>query len=172
MKIIVGLGNPGNQYKKYRHNTGFILLDKLAEERGLKWKNSSKFESEIAESDDFILVKPQTFMNNSGDAVSKLFNFYKISPDDLIIVHDDVDLKFGTVKKQKGKNPAGHHGVEDIIEKISTKEFWRFRVGVGKPENKNIPVDKWVLQDFSDEEIAELEDSARSGLSPEKETSK
>ncbi len=172
MKIIVGLGNPGNQYKKYRHNTGFILLDKLAEERGLKWKKSSRFESEIAECGDFILVKPQTFMNNSGDAVSKLFNFYKISPDDLIVVHDDVDLKFGTVKKQKGKNPAGHHGVEDIIEKVGTKEFWRLRVGIGKPENKNIPVDKWVLQDFSDEEIAELEGSARSGLSPEKETSK
>jgi len=93
MKIIVGLGNPGNQYKKYRHNTGFILLDKLAEGRGLKWKESSKFESEIAEWGDFILVKPQTFMNNSGDAVSKIMNFYKISEEDLIVVHDDVDLE-------------------------------------------------------------------------------
>jgi len=95
-------------------------------------------------------------MNNSGNAVSKLFNFYKISPDDLIVVHDDVDLKFGTVKKQKGKNPAGHHGVEDIIEKIGTKEFWRLRVGLGKPENKNTPVDKWVLQDFSEEDLKEI----------------
>jgi len=158
MKIIVGLGNPGNQYKKYRHNTGFILLDKLAEEQGLKWEKSPKFESEIAECDDFILVKPQTFMNNSGDAVSKLLNFYKISPDDLIVVHDDVDLNFGTVKKQKGKNPAGHHGVEDIIEKIGTKEFWRIRVGIGKPENKNMPVDKWVLQNFQENELEKIKE--------------
>lgn len=156
MKIIVGLGNPGNQYKKYRHNTGFILLDKLAEERGLKWKKSSKFESEIAEWGDFILVKPQTFMNNSGDAVSKIMNFYKISEEDLIVVHDDVDLEFGVVKKQKGKNAAGHHGVEDIIEKIGTKEFWRLRVGIGKPENKQVPVDVWVLQDFKDTELENI----------------
>lgn len=156
MKIIVGLGNPGNQYKKYRHNTGFILLDKLAEERGLKWKKSSKFESEIAECGDFILVKPQTFMNNSGDAVSKIMNFYKISEEDLIVVHDDVDLEFGVVKKQKGKNAAGHHGVEDIIEKIGTKEFWRLRVGIGKPENKQVPVDVWVLQDFKDTELENI----------------
>lgn len=156
MKIIVGLGNPGNQYKKYRHNTGFILLDKLAEGRGLKWKKSSKFESEIAECGDFILVKPQTFMNNSGDAVSKIMNFYKISEEDLIVVHDDVDLEFGVVKKQKGKNAAGHHGVEDIIEKIGTKEFWRLRVGIGKPENKQVPVDVWVLQDFKDTELENI----------------
>jgi len=157
MKIIVGLGNPGNQYKKYRHNTGFILLDKLAEERGLKWKKSSKFESDVAESVDFILVKPQTFMNNSGDAVSKIMNFYKISPDDLVVVHDDVDLKFGDIKKQKGKNPAGHHGVEDIMEKIGTKDFWRIRVGIGKPENKQIPVDVWVLQNLEDNELKDVE---------------
>jgi len=157
MKIIVGLGNPGNKYKKYRHNTGFILLDKLAEERGLKWKKSSKFESDVAECADFILVKPQTFMNNSGDAVSKIMNFYKISPDDLVVIHDDVDLKFGDIKKQKGKNPAGHHGVEDIMEKIGTKEFWRIRVGIGKPENKQIPVDVWVLQNLEDNELKDVE---------------
>ena len=153
MKIIVGLGNPGNQYKEYRHNTGFILLDKLAEEQDLKWKKSPKFESEVAESKDFILVKPQTFMNNSGDAVSKIMNFYKVSPDDLVVVHDDVDLEFGAAKNQKGKNAAGHHGVEDIIEKIGTKEFWRVRVGIGKPENKQIPVDVWVLQNFQETEL-------------------
>jgi len=156
MKIIVGLGNPGNQYKKYRHNTGFILLDKLAKEKSLKWKKSSKFESETAECEDLLLVKPQTFMNNSGDAVSKLVNFYKTTPKDLTIIHDDVDLSFGNVKKQRGKNAAGHHGVEDIMEKLGTKEFWRIRVGIGKPENKNIPVDKWVLQDFSDGELAQI----------------
>jgi PTH1 family peptidyl-tRNA hydrolase len=156
MKLIVGLGNPGKKYQKCRHNMGFILLDKFAKEKGLKWRNSSKFESEISEYGDAILVKPQTFMNNSGDAVSKLMNFYKISAEDLIVVHDDVDIPFATVKKQKGKNAAGHHGVEDIIQKIGTKEFWRIRVGVGKPQNKDIPVDSWVLQDFSDGELFEV----------------
>jgi len=83
-------------------------------------------------------------------------NFYKISEEDLIVVHDDVDLEFGVVKKQKGKNAAGHHGVEDIIEKIGTKEFWRLRVGIGKPENKQVPVDVWVLQDFKDTELENI----------------
>ena len=158
MKLIVGLGNPGEKYQKSRHNTGFIVLNRLVEERGLEWENSARFGSEIAEYNDVILVKPQTFMNNSGDAVSKLLNFYKISPDDLIVVHDDVDLNFGTVKKQKGKNPAGHHGVEDIIEKIGTKEFWRIRVGIGKPENKQTPVDVWVLQNFQETELEKIKE--------------
>jgi PTH1 family peptidyl-tRNA hydrolase len=153
MKLIVGLGNPGEKYQKSRHNTGFIVLNRLVEERGLEWENSARFGSEIAEYNDVILVKPQTFMNNSGDAVSRLINFYKISPDDLIVVHDDVDLPLGSIKKQKGKNSAGHHGVEDIIKKLGTKDFWRVRVGIGKPEDKNIPVDEWVLQDFGENEL-------------------
>lgn len=161
MKLIVGLGNPGNEYEKCRHNTGFILLNKFACEKDLKWKFSKKFESEIAEFGDMVFAKPQTFMNNSGIAVSKLVNFYKISLDDLVVIHDDVDLSLGVMKKQKGKNAAGHRGVEDIIEKLGSKDFWRIRVGVGKPENSNIPVDRWVLQDFSDEEFEII-----SGLSP------
>jgi len=153
MKLIVGLGNPGKKYQKSRHNVGFILLDKFAADNNLKWGKSERFDSEIIEYDDKLLVKPQTFMNNSGDAVSKLVNFYKIFPDNLIIIHDDVDLPLGSVKKQKGKNSAGHHGVEDIIEKLGTKDFWRIRVGIGKPEDKNIPVDEWVLQDFGENEL-------------------
>ncbi|HOV97565.1 MAG TPA: aminoacyl-tRNA hydrolase [bacterium] len=153
MKLIVGLGNPGKKYQKSRHNVGFILLDKFAADNNLKWRKSERFDSEIIEYDDKLLVKPQTFMNNSGNAVSKLVNFYKVSPDKLIIIHDDVDLPLGGVKKQKGKNSAGHHGVEDIIEKLGTKDFWRIRVGIGKPEDKNIPVDEWVLQDFGENEL-------------------
>ena len=153
MKLIVGLGNPGKKYEKCRHNAGFIVLDKFSKEKKLKWEKSSKFESMIAEYEDLILVKPQTFMNKSGVAVSKIVNFYKISPSDLIVIHDDVDLPLGSVKKQRGKNAAGHHGVEDIIEKIGTKDFWRIRVGVGKPDNVDMPVDKWVLQNFEDADI-------------------
>lgn len=152
MKLVVGLGNPGKEYEMTRHNIGFVILDKIVEKKSLDWEKSSKFNCAIAEDADTIFAKPLTFMNNSGDAVSKIMSFYKISPEDLIVIHDDVDLPLGEVKKQKGKNAAGHHGVEDIIEKIGTKDFWRVRVGIGKPENKNIPVDKWVLQNFESEE--------------------
>ncbi len=153
MKLVIGLGNPGKKYEKCRHNVGFIILDKFSKEKKLKWVKSLKFESYMAEYGDLILVKPQTFMNNSGIAVSKIVTFYKISPSDLIVIHDDVDLSLGSVKKQKGKNAAGHHGVEDIIEKIGTKDFWRIRVGIGKPDNADMPVDKWVLQNFEEGDI-------------------
>jgi PTH1 family peptidyl-tRNA hydrolase len=158
MKLVVGLGNPGKEHENSRHNTGFILLDKFIKEKKLTWEKSLNFNCEMAEDGSFIYAKPHTFMNNSGDAVSKLLNFYKIAYEDLIVVHDDVDLPLGIVRKQKGKNAAGHHGVEDIIEKIGSKEFWRFRVGIGKPENKKVPVDKWVLQDFNQHELKEISD--------------
>ena len=153
MKLIVGLGNPGERYQKSRHNVGFILLDKFAADNNLNWRKVERFNSEVADYSNGLLIKPQTFMNNSGDAVSKLVNFYKISLNDLIIIHDDVDLPLGVIKKQKGKNSAGHHGVENIIEELGTKDFWRIRVGIGKPEDKNIPVDEWVLQDFGENEL-------------------
>jgi len=155
MKIIVGLGNPGIEHQRNRHNTGFIVLDKYAEGLGLTWEASSKFDSEIIIQKDFILVKPQTFMNNSGNAVSKILGYYKVDPKDLIIIHDDVDLSFLGVKKQFGAGPAGHHGVEDIVEKLGTQDFWRVRIGLGRPLG-NILVEDWVLQDFSEEEIEKI----------------
>ncbi|HQK41882.1 MAG TPA: aminoacyl-tRNA hydrolase, partial [bacterium] len=95
MKLIVGLGNPGEKYQKSRHNVGFILLDKFAADNNLNWRKVERFNSEVADYSNGLLIKPQTFMNNSGDAVSKLVNFYKISLNDLIIIHDDVDLPLG-----------------------------------------------------------------------------
>ena len=156
MKLIVGLGNPGEKYKKQRHNVGFMILDQLAKEENLSWEDNSKLKSEIIKFKDTILVKPQTFMNNSGDAVSLVSNFYKISPEDITVIHDDVDLPFGKYKKQFGAGAAGHHGVEDIILKLGTKEFNRDRIGIDRPSNPNIPVDEYVLMDFSDKEVDEL----------------
>ena len=158
MKIVVGLGNPGDKYKTCRHNTGFILLDKIVELKGLSWEKSERFESEIIVDGNTIFVKPQNYMNNSGDAVSKIVNFYKLNFEDVTVVHDDVDLTLGIVKKQIDRNSAGHKGVESIIEKLGSKNFWRVRVGVGKPENKEIPVDEWVLQNFTDEELSRIRD--------------
>lgn len=156
MKLIVGLGNSGEEYSKNRHNTGFIIVDEFASKNSMLWENSSKFDAEMCVSKDFILAKPQTFMNNSGDAVSKILSFYKIGIENLLVIHDDVDLQFGEVKKQLGASSAGHKGVESIIEKIGTQEFWRVRVGVGRPEDKNIPTEEWVLRDFTDEEVAKI----------------
>lgn len=158
MKLIVGLGNPEKKYEKNRHNVGYIILNKYAKSLGLEWENNTKFESDIVTQKDFILCKPLTFMNNSGRAVSQILGFYKIDPKDLIIIHDDVDLPFGVVKKKIGSGSAGHHGVESIIESIGTQDFWRIRFGVGRPENKKILVEDWVLQDFSDEELEKIED--------------
>lgn len=156
MKLIVGLGNPGVEYSKNRHNTGFIIANEIAAKNSLSWENSSKFDAEIAVSKDFILVKPQTYMNKSGEAVSKILNFYKIDIEDLLVIHDDVDLQFGEIKKQLGASSAGHKGVESIIEKLSSQEFWRIRVGVGRPEDINIPTEDWVLQNFSDGQLEKI----------------
>jgi len=156
MKVFVGLGNPGEKYSMNRHNVGFIVLDNWVAEKGLEWKFSKKFNADIAGGEEALYVKPQTFMNNSGDSVSKILNFYKTSPENLTVVHDEADLPVGTTKKQIGRGSAGHKGVQDIIDKLGTSEFWRLRVGVGKSPNSAITTDDWVLMDLSEEEVKKL----------------
>ena len=157
MKVIVGLGNPGEKYAKNRHNVGFIILDKWVEDRGLQWKFEKKFNAEVASEGEVLFVKPQTFMNSSGEAVSKILNFYKIPPENLLVVHDDVDLQIGATKRQIGRGSAGHKGVESIIEDaLGTPQFWRLRVGVGKSPDPKIITDDWVLMDLSEQEIKNL----------------
>lgn len=156
MKLLVGLGNPGEKYSKNRHNVGFILIDGLASKCGLSWEDSTRFEAKIAKTEDFILAKPQTFMNKSGDAFSKILNFYKIDPKDLRVIHDDVDLPLFEQRDQFGAGSAGHRGVESIVEKVGSKDFWRLRVGIGRPQDKDIPIEDWVLQDLSPEEIEKI----------------
>jgi peptidyl-tRNA hydrolase, PTH1 family len=156
MKLVVGLGNPGKKYKDTRHNVGFILLDKYAEDNSLEWSEEKKFKSQITKQDDTIFAKPQTFMNKSGEAVSKLVNFYQITPEDLVVIHDDVDLEFGAIKDQVGRGDAGHKGVADIVEKLGTQNFRRIRVGVGKPTNPEIDTEAWVLKSFAKDEYSQL----------------
>jgi PTH1 family peptidyl-tRNA hydrolase len=148
MKIVVGLGNPGKKYTNTKHNAGFIAVDKLAQKHNLEWEENKKFDALIAKGQireqDVLLAKPQTFMNNSGTTVSKLVNFYNVPFSDLTIIHDDVDLEPGKVKYRLGASSAGHHGVEDIIEKLGSKEFWRLRIGVGRPETG----DRFDVKDF------------------------
>jgi peptidyl-tRNA hydrolase, PTH1 family len=138
-KFIVGLGNPGLKYKKTRHNIGFIVIDEL--------------EKNISDK-DIILLKPDTFMNNSGKAVKKIFKNLPLNSQDLIIVHDDIDLPFGTIKVSKNSSSAGHKGVQSIIDEIGTKDFIRIRIGI-KPTHKT-DTEKFVLKKFTRQEKKQL----------------
>lgn len=163
MKLIVGLGNPGEKYKNNRHNVGFRVVDalasKIASEQGSKlaWKAEKKFNSEVfslqTTHHQLLIAKPTTFMNDSGKAVKALVKWFKIKHDDLYVVHDDLDIPLGGYKIQKGKGPELHYGVNSIEESLGTKDFWRVRVGVDNrnPENR-ISGEQYTLEDFAEEE--------------------
>lgn len=154
MKLIIGLGNPGEKFKGSRHNVGFMLIDLLtAEFQNPNLQIEKKFDSEIIKTEGLILAKPQTFMNNSGEAVSKLVNFYKIPVDSLYVVHDDLDLRLGEYKIQKGIGPKLHNGIKSIEEKLGKGDFRRVRVGVDNRDQQNrIDGETYVLQNFTSEE--------------------
>lgn len=132
MKLIVGLGNKGEIYQNTRHNAGFLVIDKIAEMLGEKrsFTLSKKFEAEILKSKEVILMKPQTYMNNSGRAVRKVLDYYKFEIDDLIVIHDDLDLKLGQYKIMKGVGPKIHNGLNSVERDLGAKDFLRVRVGV------------------------------------------
>jgi len=162
MKIIVGLGNPGEKYKNNRHNTGFIILDKLANMWGVGWEYNKKVNAEIVRINekDLLLLKPQTFMNDSGKAVANAIKFFGIPTNNLLVVHDDVDMGPLQIKTSNNSSSAGHHGVQDIIDKLGTQEFSRLRVGIGRPtfQNGNVlqqsqDIEKYVFEDFSQTEL-------------------
>ncbi len=175
MKLIVGLGNPGEKYEKTRHNLGFMVVDKflksVASAKDGVWEENKKLKSDIyifdwqpkvGKSERVILAKPQTFMNLSGMAVSLISSFYKISPEDVWIVHDELDLPLGNIKIRFGGSGAGHHGVESIINALKTEKFWRFRLGIGYAHNKQeiakhrVKADEYVLDKFSAHESGTL----------------
>ncbi|OGY41825.1 MAG: aminoacyl-tRNA hydrolase [Candidatus Buchananbacteria bacterium RBG_13_36_9] len=145
MKFIIGLGNPGPEYQNNRHNIGFQTLDQLS----ANFKLEKKFKAEISKGDNFILAKPQTFMNNSGQAVKALKTFYKIKPENIIIIHDDIDLPIGKIRISQGSSSGGNKGVDSIIKEIGSKNFIRIRVGIANSQRVKIPADKFVLQNFN-----------------------
>ncbi len=161
MKIIAGLGNPGKKYRNTRHNIGFMFLDKLQENWNFpNFKIDKKFNSKISKGllqikdskFEILLVKPQTFMNNSGAAVKKIIDFYKIKPTNLIVVHDDLDIKMGKFKIATDSRAAGHNGVQNIIDTLGTQKFKRIRIGIeGEEKRKSrlISGHEFVLQKFS-----------------------
>ena len=154
MKIFVGLGNPGAEYSKTKHNVGFMLADKLFQELGAEnWKNN--FNAQIAESffegEKILIVKPQTFMNLSGEAVAPVINFYKVPAENLIVAHDDMDLPVGKIRLRMKGSGGGHHGVESVIKNIGTENFSRVRIGIGRPP-QNWSVNSHVLSPFSEDD--------------------
>jgi PTH1 family peptidyl-tRNA hydrolase len=161
MKVIVGLGNPGKEYIETRHNLGFKVLEKLAQKLGVSFKFEKKFKAEIAEknldNEKVLLAKPQTFMNNSGESVLKIVNFYKITNQNLIIVYDDIDLDLGEIR-ETGKSSAGHKGAESILNRLGTNKIRRYRVGIKNPNLKKQPIDIFVLQKFSPKEKEALKE--------------
>lgn len=177
MKLIIGLGNPGKEYEKTRHNVGFMAVDTLA--RGISggsasggseaeprhivfsnWKHEKKLGADVCRGfiasccEDVILAKPQTFMNNSGRAVQLLVTRYRLRVTDILVVHDDLDLGLGTLKLSHGSGSAGHNGVQSIIDTLGTKDFWRLRIGIGRPRDqvthaRDLVTTQFVLHMFS-----------------------
>ena len=163
MKLIVGLGNPGEKYEKTRHNLGFLVVEKFLKdfESSSKtvWEQNKKLKSDIVKIEwqpkkgklqEIILAKPKTFMNDSGIAVSLISSFYKISPEDVLTVHDEIDLPLGNMKIRFGGGTAGHKGVTSVMDKLGTDKFWRLRLGINSAgkDKKLRHVDKVVLTGF------------------------
>jgi PTH1 family peptidyl-tRNA hydrolase len=152
--LVVGLGNPGREYASTRHNVGFMVADEIASRHGGSWR--SKFSGEVADirldSARLALLKPQTYMNESGRSVAAAAKFYKVAPEDLLAVHDEVDLELGRLQARLGGGLAGHNGLRSLAAALGTPEFIRLRVGVGRPERGDPrPVADWVLSPFAPE---------------------
>ena len=160
--MIAGLGNPGPRYASTRHNVGFWAVDQLAAERGCAF-TQEKSGCLITRSEDLLLVKPQKYMNLSGEALAPLVRFFRIEPENVVVIHDDVDLKTGALVIKKGGGSGGQHGVEDITRHLGTADFYRIRIGVGRAPG-SVPgqdLSSWVLSEPKGEERTALEITAK-----------
>lgn len=172
MKLIVGLGNPGEKYLQTRHNAGFILLNELRKAWQFpEFQMQKKFNAFVSEGNiegqKVILAKPQTFMNNSGESVRKILAFYKLTPAQLIVIHDDLDIESGILRVSFDSSAGGHNGISDIIEKLGTQKFKRLRIGIEgseKRKERQMPGDKFVLQNFSPLELEAVQNLAKDAM--------
>ncbi len=156
IQLFVGLGNPGPQYLATRHNAGFWWVDQIASEQGCKLNNESKFFGEAGRlkstGGEAWLLKPLTFMNASGRAVAALANFYKIPPEAIMVIHDELDLPAGSIKLKKGGGHGGHNGLKDIVACLGTNDFWRLRIGIDHPGDRNAVVNYVLNPPLRDEQ--------------------
>ena len=160
MKIIVGLGNPGKKYESTRHNIGFRIIDEFLKPFGAERSSCSRFNAEVTElqatSHKLLVIKPQTFMNLSGESMQQFVNCYKIDPkEDLLVCFDDKDLPFGKLRERNQGSSGGHNGIKSLIKCLGTEQFHRLKFGVGH-EEQLIPTDAFVLQNFTSEEEKEI----------------
>lgn len=151
MKLFFGLGNPGKEYENTRHNLGQMLIHKFAKDHNFTLSLKKKLLSEVGESSKNIFAISTEFMNLSGLSVQKVAAYYKISPQDIYLIHDDLDLPLGEWRLQFDRGAAGHNGVLSTVENLGTQAFWRIRIGIGHPKSP-IPVEDYVLKAFSSEE--------------------
>ena len=154
MRLVVGLGNPGARYARNRHNIGFVIAEAVARRYSFSaWRD--RFKGEVAEGtvedDKYLLLKPQTFMNDSGEAVLAAMSFYKIRPAEILVIHDELDLRPGKIRVKRGGGSAGHNGLRSIDALVGT-DYWRLRIGIGHPGVKEL-VHPYVLQNFPAEEV-------------------
>ena len=156
--LVAGLGNPGREYERTRHNAGWVVLDELARRHGGSWR--SKFSGSLAEvrvdGSKLALLKPETYMNESGRSVAAAARFFKVPAESLLVVHDDVDLEPGRLQARRGGGLAGHNGLRSLAQHLGTQDFLRLRIGVGRPGRGDPrPVKDWVLSPFAPEEDAD-----------------
>ena len=160
MWLIAGLGNPGLQYEKTRHNAGFMAADRLAQKHGAQF-NKHRFDAVYADfkigDNRILLAKPQTYMNNSGSSVTAIMNFYKIPADRLIVMFDDITLDVGKLRLRRKGSHGGHNGIKDIIELTGTDGIMRIKIGVGERENRDYDLKDWVLGKIPAEQLQELD---------------
>lgn len=150
MKLIVGLGNPGKEYKNTRHNVGFTVLDNYLGKVNWKIKMENYFYLTEVNGEQIMFIKPLTYMNLSGLAVRKIVNFYKIDMKDILVIHDDLDINIGNYKIKRNSSSGGHNGIKSIISELASDAFGRLKIGISK--SSQIPVDKYVLGKFTTEE--------------------
>jgi PTH1 family peptidyl-tRNA hydrolase len=165
--LIVGLGNPGRDYARTRHNAGFLLLDALAEGWRVEWAARKKFNARVARADRgdrrIFLCEPETYMNASGEAVSALMKFYKVPPAHLLVVVDDADLPLGTLRLRPDGSSGGHHGLESVEQHLGTRAYARLRIGIGRRAADEREITDWVLAPFRKEELPVLEKVLQTG---------
>ena len=164
IRLVVGLGNPGRKYEGTRHNVGFMILDRLADRTSECWADEKKWNTKILRSGDVIYLKPQTFMNESGQAVAAVANFYKIAPEQLLVVYDDVDLPLGRLRLRKDGSAGGHNGIKSIIARIGRQDFPRLKAGIGRPEQPRAGTVSHVLGKFGVEDEESLEKSLQEAV--------
>ena len=159
MKLVVGLGNPGRNYERTRHNLGFLIVDQIARQNqvALKKELCDALVGEWwGDAQRTLLAKPQAFMNRSGESVKGLLDHFCSTPDDLVVIHDDLDLAFGRIRIRPGGGAGGHRGVLSIMESLGGAQFYRIRVGIGRPPDGIDPTD-FVLEPFTSEELGQLD---------------